>query len=303
MRQDFVPCDRERQRAAVVRIDEKVDSCVERGGAAAAFAATAVAIVVFWIHWFASDAYLNASPPAYCVFKNASFYPEGVLAVLLALTAAALLCGLRLAIGIGLLACGMLWAAAAVDFAASWQNGRFITGPTEELFVRALFVAGCFGVALWGGWKLHAERYRSSDGPGRHANLRDLIALVALILLGIATSQWGLPSRDDFLPAFREALLILDVSVLCGAVAVAQGIASGKRWAPATGLALCGSMLYRTIFVQTFAATNSTRLTGFMARSMCIRPIMVGQSVLLVLVLIAVSRLWSAVLPRRSRAQ
>lgn len=122
---------------------------------ASALALTAAGVIAFWTNWFLKGSHLHARPECYRLFENTFPLPDGVMALLMFVTAVGLWRQTRSRFFFGYLAAGMCLYLAGLDTCYHLQHGGFSDWQDPETLVRAAISTYCYlfgvllAVALW----------------------------------------------------------------------------------------------------------------------------------------------------------
>lgn len=216
---------------------------------------TACGIGAFWANWFASGAFQTATPECFRLWENTFPLPDGVLALLMVMTAVDAWRHRERTLLWGAIAAGMASYLGAVDLCFHWQQDNFSDWSDLETWSRAGIVvvmwllAPAIVVSLW-------KRVAVVEG----ARGRTLLILSGVFLLyAVAVSAFWL-----FVGAMGEAcervfigsFELTDWASVVMALIAAWGCYRANRWGYWFGVMVCagftfGSLNFAGFYVQT----------------------------------------------------
>lgn len=212
---------------------------------------SALGFLFFWLNWFLSGDYLDAGDEMFRTFENTFPLPDGILAILLVVTAIMLLRASPLAGPFGLVASGMLFYLASLD---TWYNlihGGFLDWRSSDTWIKAFISTYCYGLAtaLW-------IAYRNT-GKSRLLKAPRLTRSMTIMLLafGIAAEMLYvlLLLRGEGLIAHYLAAFVLAeaIAVYLGALAASR-IAQNQARILSAVLCFCGMELFHALIHAAF---------------------------------------------------
>jgi hypothetical protein len=228
------------------------------------FAATALGVAVFWVDWFASGKYLNAGDVCYRVFENTFPLPDGVMAVLMLLTAGLLIMGSPWCVLFGLISAGMSMHLGAIDLVYHLQQDNMHDWNNPETWSRAFIAAHTLLLGTLAAVYFYRRRRVFLGGSSERVTPPSwhVAAVLITVEIGFTCIYWYTQLTGDHAgePAcardFHQACLMADtMNVLTGAAAIA-GIYLRRAWALVAGLLHVGLALFGTLIYAAFSALN-----------------------------------------------
>lgn len=223
---------------------------------------TAVGVGLFWGHWFVSGAYRTAGDVCYRAFENAFPVPDGVMALLMLATAAAIARRAAEAVPLGLLASGMVLYLASLDLGYDVLNAGLLQLSSGQARSPIGIIICCYAVGVWGAATL-ARRLQSE--PGRRCGLP--AAAFAAVAVGLAVILAGSITRaraaaPAWTASFERSFWLADpVAAFCAAGASVY-LFRRRAQGAALGLTVCGFLLFRALIRLTFYAEHAKALDG-----------------------------------------
>jgi len=230
---------------------------------------TAVGIVLFWVSWFASGDYATAGDATFRAFENSFPLPDGVLSLLLVLSAVGIWRRSPLALLCGLPATGMLWYLASLDTLFNLQHGGFTDLADPETYIRLFISVHCYvlgGVNAWILWR-HRNSFAAtppeSGRPGGAARLLTSSALIVTIgSTGLFWAWWHATGRaafagDPVARAFHDAFPLADALLCVTALAALAGTLTRRPWGAFCALAASGGIAFAALLYTLYLLTNA----------------------------------------------
>ena len=220
---------------------------------------SAVGIVLFWVSWFASGDYATAGDATFRAFENAFPLPDGVLSLLLVLSAVGIWRRSPLALLCGLPATGMLWYLASLDTLFNLQHGGFTDLADPETYIRLFISIHCYalgGINAWILWR-HGRHFMSTapaNPVGRNAPRLAACALLIMTIVATALfwTWWYATGRaafagDPVARAFHDALPLADALLTLTALAALVGILARRPWGILYALMTTGGIAFAAL--------------------------------------------------------
>ncbi len=236
---------------------------------------TALGVAIFWANWFLSGDFRTAGDEGYRIFENSFPLPDGIMALLLVLTAGLILMRHEWALLFGFLAAGMLLYLASLDTLYHLQHGNFSDLTHPQTWMRLFIAVYCYGLGivmmavLWfrrlsllsisgaTEWPPAAGR-ADLIGAGLLQSVYAIGTLAYWICRFVRTPvKWG-----DWTSEFHFAFTLGDAAVVLIATISVLAMLCGSALYLTFGLAAWGGVIFSILNYAAFALLNPSLVGG-----------------------------------------